>query len=199
MISSSAIIDKKRNKYSVRRLKITDSKLLWSFFQSLSAKSKQTFRPHPWTKHLASKICSKRFLESRGTKIVLQNNKKDILGYGVVNKIPLFPGAGYLGIGISDKYQGIGLGRGLLEYLLKFSKKDGFQEIWLNVFSKNKYASRLYERVGFTKHDPTIIMQKAISISELIFNEEFLNAFRDKITNNKIAKENTAVWMKKKA
>ncbi len=58
---------------------------------------------------------------------------------------------GTLGISIAPKYRNMGIGRIMLNKIIKESKKSGLKSIQLEVFSKNKRASHLYKSVGFKR------------------------------------------------
>lgn len=56
---------------------------------------------------------------------------------------------GLLGIAIRDGWREVGLGRTLMERLLEWMRSRGFEKAWLEVFSTNERARRLYESLGF--------------------------------------------------
>jgi putative acetyltransferase len=59
---------------------------------------------------------------------------------------------GSLGIGVHPDWQGVGLGRVLMDALLDWARKPetGLHRVELNVFSDNAAAIGLYESLGFT-------------------------------------------------
>jgi L-phenylalanine/L-methionine N-acetyltransferase len=62
--------------------------------------------------------------------------------------------AGELGIGIIAAYRGLGIGKRLLEDVIRHSWGTGLKRLELEVFASNLIAISLYERYGF-KHEGT--------------------------------------------
>lgn len=56
---------------------------------------------------------------------------------------------GLLGIVIRDGWRGTGLGRALMDRLLEWMRSQGFLKAYLEVFSTNVRARKLYESLGF--------------------------------------------------
>ena len=55
-----------------------------------------------------------------------------------------------LGISVIDGYREMGVGRAMIDYDLKWARKQkGIKKIQLGVFSSNKRAVHLYEKFGF--------------------------------------------------
>lgn len=54
-----------------------------------------------------------------------------------------------MGIALFQKYTGMGLGRVLMDRMLKYAKESGFEQIELTVVSANERAVRLYMGFGF--------------------------------------------------
>lgn len=55
----------------------------------------------------------------------------------------------YLGIGVRDKYHGVGVGSLLMDALIKYAMKAGAKRIILGVNENNVRALSLYRRYGF--------------------------------------------------
>lgn len=68
----------------------------------------------------------------------------------VLDRIKIKHRAG-LGIALFKEYQGIGLGSILMEEVLCEIKKAGFEQVELEVVSKNEKAIQLYQKFGFEK------------------------------------------------
>jgi RimJ/RimL family protein N-acetyltransferase len=47
--------------------------------------------------------------------------------------------------------QGLGIGREVMNYTLRWGKENDLHKIWLTVFSGNEKAARIYAKVGFQK------------------------------------------------
>ena len=56
-----------------------------------------------------------------------------------------------LGIALYQKYWGLGIGRELTALLLEKARDCGYEQIELEVVSKNKRAVALYEKIGFER------------------------------------------------
>lgn len=54
-----------------------------------------------------------------------------------------------IGIALFQKYTGFGLGRILMERMIKYAKESGFEQLELTVVSQNKRAIGLYKSLGF--------------------------------------------------
>lgn len=54
-----------------------------------------------------------------------------------------------IGIALYQKYTGIGIGRAMLETLIEIAKKEGYEQLELEVVADNKRAIHLYESLGF--------------------------------------------------
>lgn len=58
----------------------------------------------------------------------------------------------YLGfIYVDPEHRGRGVGRGIVDELLDWGKKQGLKHFQLDVYSVNESAVRLYEKAGFNK------------------------------------------------
>jgi len=97
--------------------------------------------PHPWTLGIF-RDC----LRIGYTAWVMTLDKK-VMGYGVVM---LSPGEAHiLNICIDPEYQGKGLGRYLLNYLIKKSNLTDVDMVLLEVRRSNSGAQQLYKSEGF--------------------------------------------------
>ena len=56
-----------------------------------------------------------------------------------------------LGVALYEKYWGLGIGRELMALLLKKARKCGYEQIELEVVSRNERAITLYEKMGFVR------------------------------------------------
>jgi len=55
----------------------------------------------------------------------------------------------WLGIAVSEKYLGLGLGPMMMNQLISFAKQNGVKQIKLSVDNDNIPAVKLYEKLGF--------------------------------------------------
>jgi RimJ/RimL family protein N-acetyltransferase len=59
---------------------------------------------------------------------------------------------GEFGVSVHPNFQGIGIGRVLIETLLDWAKRNvNIEKVYLNVFATNKHAIKLYEDLGFVE------------------------------------------------
>jgi RimJ/RimL family protein N-acetyltransferase len=59
---------------------------------------------------------------------------------------------GEFGVSVHPNFQGIGIGRQMIETLLNWAKsKSNIEKVFLNVFATNKHAIKLYKDLGFTE------------------------------------------------
>jgi RimJ/RimL family protein N-acetyltransferase len=57
---------------------------------------------------------------------------------------------GEFGVSVHPNFQGIGIGRQLIESLLKWARENEcIEKVYLNVFATNENAIKLYKRLGF--------------------------------------------------
>lgn len=56
----------------------------------------------------------------------------------------------WLGIAVSEKYLGLGLGMMMMNQLISYGKQNGARQIKLSVDNDNEKAIQLYKKLGFT-------------------------------------------------
>lgn len=79
------------------------------------------------------------------------------------------------GMYVSAAYRGKGIGRQLLEELIKETRKlDGVEQIALTVVQDNERAKALYAHMGFTVFG---IEKNALKINEIYYDEEWMVYF----------------------
>ena len=54
-----------------------------------------------------------------------------------------------LGMAILSQFRGIGVGNAMMDYMVDWARKKGYDKISLSVFSSNKPAINLYKKFGF--------------------------------------------------
>jgi ribosomal protein S18 acetylase RimI-like enzyme len=75
-----------------------------------------------------------------------------VMGYGFLRYFPEKKEKRYttsLGIVVSDKFQGQGVGKALMDYMIGEAKKQNMKKIWLGVYSDNEKAIEFYKKFGF--------------------------------------------------
>jgi len=80
-------------------------------------------------------------------------DKDEMVGYIELTNIQWWNGVANLGIGIGEgKHRGSGYGKEAMELLLDFAFNElNLHRVQLNVFSYNKGAMSLYEKLGFKR------------------------------------------------
>lgn len=80
-------------------------------------------------------------------------DKDDMVGYIELSNIQWWNGVANLGIGIGEtKHRGSGYGKEAMKLILDFAFEElNLHRIQLNVFSYNKGAISLYEKLGFSR------------------------------------------------
>lgn len=116
----------------------SDLKMLLSFVETLEEASKnfRYFEKRPLN-----------IIQNHLTTILVMNEQRPV-GYGHLDqeddKI-------WLGIAITPKSQGKGIGNLIMEALINEAKKNNVSEITLTVDQINSAAQNLYEKFGFTR------------------------------------------------
>ena len=162
-------IEIKDNKIVFRLLKKRDEKMLGNFFIGLSEEIKKWYSPHIFDYNEAHNICEsieKVNLKS-DKQIVIAVCDKKIIGYCILlfswrkwDKIRYY-GKYNLKISnkhictiapcVSDKYQGMGIGNKMMQYVIYVSKKYNKEVIilWGGVVVKNRKAVNYYKKNNF--------------------------------------------------
>ncbi|MBC7328277.1 GNAT family N-acetyltransferase, partial [bacterium] len=126
----------------IRELKNTDADLLGNLLESLSPQTESFFHPYPLTRDSAF-----QFAKREDIFCLVAEINGEIIGYTWweprVEDIPT------VGICISDKYQGKGIGKKLLEKLIDEAKRQNKMGLRLTVMKDNNKAISLYKKLGF--------------------------------------------------
>lgn len=133
--------------FIIRRLLRTDRVALQNFGSSLSEKSTSSFLPHAYDDKTVDSL------------LIRSEAGKDLtLGLFYEDKISAYLFLWYfdrpiplLGIGILDEFQGIGLSKKIMHFLIDAAREKGCDGIELTTLPENHIAYSLYESMGF-KH-----------------------------------------------
>jgi len=158
-------------KYTLRELKGGDISSLHRMYDSLSEESKLFFHPGFLGLNYISlgwlvaqpklflsaikpsrRLLLKVFHRFIFLLLVAVNEKEEVLGFAYLDiRRQLHDGRflAVLGTGIEDSYQGMGLGSGLMEELIKLGREENVGEITLTVLSCNIRAINMYMKYGF--------------------------------------------------
>lgn len=123
-----------------------DEEAIMAYFESLGETSRGFFHPHPFDRNHARIICSE--LDENTYRLVAECGER-IIGYawfGPATDVTNYP---TVGIGISDDYQGRGLGAALMVALSGEARIRGYTGLSLTVYKSNLRALRLYESCGY--------------------------------------------------
>lgn len=131
--------------FEYRSLCTGDENILQEFDKNLSDKTRELFAPHSYDYDTITKIINRA--ESGKDRVYIALDSGKIIAYfflwWVETEFPV------LGIGISDDYQGMGLGAQIMDILIKDGREAGCSGIELTTLLYNKRAFSLYEKMGF--------------------------------------------------
>ena len=130
---------------SVRRLVQGDREKLQQFDRGLSEETRFLFPPHAYDNETVDEYIRRN---ERGDDIIyVAEHDGEIVAYFFLwyASRPTC----LLGIGITDAFQGVGLGRQLMEILIESARHNGCDAIELTTAPENDRASALYEKCGF--------------------------------------------------
>jgi ribosomal protein S18 acetylase RimI-like enzyme len=134
----------------IRRITKNDIIMLSDFFASLSDKTLYFFTPHSLEKDFLQEMIenidedndSIRFMSYTG-----EGKNETMTGYifcfNWKRKVPT------LGIGVRDDFQGVGLGKNLLEHMIKVALESQKGAVLLTTKQDNIRAQALYKKFGF--------------------------------------------------
>jgi ribosomal protein S18 acetylase RimI-like enzyme len=198
-------------RYNTRAFKITDLIRLHVMYDSLSYERKKCFHPgflgfksiNPnWFPSQILLLVSdigflKKALKHAFPRLVFLplvviiecDKRKEFVAFGFVKLRKRLPNGYFLadlGIVVKTAYQGKGLGYNLLGNLLKLSRSERVQEIFLTVLDENLRAIRLYRRYGFRKIGKTVEHWKG-----KVFNVSLMKKSLNSKTTDFAKKENS--------
>lgn len=131
--------------FTVRRLRLDDGKALQAFNAGLRPESEHWFRCHAYDDATVAKVLARSVAGDDLALGVFDGQR--IIGYFFLwsfrNPVPL------LGIGLQDDFQGLGLGRQMMDLLVAEAKAASRDGIELTTMMQNHRAYALYEKVGF--------------------------------------------------
>ena len=142
------IIDKLATRpFSLRKITAEDAPLLAEFHTHLSERSKELFTPHLFDLKSLQVVCERFAEEIYDSGFLVCAEDGRIAAYfflwHINEDVP------ELGISVVDEYQGHGLGRLCMEYMIAEGKKLGKKQLRLTTGLDNDNAFHLYEKCGF--------------------------------------------------
>jgi len=79
-----------------------------------------------------------------------------------------------LGMGVSKAFRGMGVGKALMDYAIRWARRKGLEKITLSVFSTNRAAIQFYEKFGFVREG---VMKKQFRIQGRYVDEIAMSKF----------------------
>ena len=133
----------------IRPLGPHDADLLFRCFEGFGNISRRDFAPHPFSREIAEDICSRIAVDTATARfVVTEAPGEEPIGYAFISQ--LGESVPFLGIGLIDNATGIGLGRQVMKFLIKYARAAGHAKLSLSVMVRNVRARALYESLGFT-------------------------------------------------
>ena len=131
----------------IRRVEPSDAPLLYEHMMSMSEETRRLFCPYPFDRAQAEAIAATARCEQHFRLLALVGEKCS--GYAYFSTRNARKGLPMVSIGITDEFQGVGLGRALMNVLITNAKAREFKGLDLTVFKHNYRAQRLYASLGF--------------------------------------------------
>ena len=139
------VTSRKGKQFFIRRLLKSDRAALQKFGSSLSEKSTASFLPHAYDNKTVDALLERS--EAEKDLMLGLFYEDEIVAYLFLwyfdRPIPL------LGIGILDEFQGEGLSKKTMQFLIDAAREKGCDGIELTTLPENHVAYSLYESMGF--------------------------------------------------
>ena len=135
---------------TIRPLTENDTDLIYTFFTSFSAQTRQFFTPHaidlPGLTRIIHNIPSDP-TAARFCATLIEDGQEVMAGYVFFwdwhTQVPWF------GIGATDRFHGMGLGNQMMEFSIDYAKKHGKGGILLTTQKPNVKAQAMYKKFGY--------------------------------------------------
>jgi len=135
---------------TVRPIEASDTNLIYGHFCDLSARSRAKFRPHEFTIEVAQNFACEGLSDpdcKRFIAIVEKNGAISAAGYCFLSSWrEEYP---WVGIAVGDKWQGMGVGKRMMEYIIMVARQNGKKGLHLNTDKDNIAGQKLYKSCGF--------------------------------------------------
>ena len=138
------------HRIAIRRITAADAEALAAFYNQLSDESKRLFRPLSEKTHRDRCLEIIRDNEDGGKYDLVAVCQSSVVGWAFVWNTDR-PAEGSFGIGVSDEWQGQGIGKMLITQVLDACRGRGLTVVHLIVVQDNLRAQNLYEQMGFVK------------------------------------------------
>lgn len=147
LIASQSVPLKDGRSAALREVERSDGQLLYEHLMSMSDESRRLFCPYPFDRQQAEAIAADTHNSQSLRLIALVEGKP--AGYAYFTTRNAKNGFPMVGIGVTDEFQGVGLGRALMNHLIREAIRRRCRGLDLNVFKNNYRAQRLYASLGF--------------------------------------------------
>ncbi|MAG13701.1 MAG: hypothetical protein CMN78_03790 [Spirochaetales bacterium] len=133
---------------TIRRIGLADAEALATFYNGLSDESKRLFRPlsENTDKNRCREIVRDNEAETKYDLIAVLGDV--VVGWAFVWNIDQ-PAECTFGIGVSDEWQGKGIGKKLMKRVLGTCRSRDLSTVHLIVVQDNQRAQNLYKQMGF--------------------------------------------------
>jgi len=145
---TASVVARDKREFSVRRLVSGDAEALKLFNDQLTAPSRRFFLPHAYD----TETLTKAIVRSEAGEDLLLGlfDGGRLIGYFFLwyysEPVPL------LGVGLLDDYHGLGLGRGMIAFLIAQAESADKEGIELTTMVDNTHAYALYKQLGFVHY-----------------------------------------------
>lgn len=129
-----------------------------NFIQKIFSKSNTRYLP---TKKVSIKEIEKELNNKNKLYFIIKIGNKKI-GFIDLNKNISNPKSAKIGIVIDSSFQDRGYGSKAISNIERVAKKEGIEELTLEVSSKNKKAISVYQKNGYKSFNTLIYMNKKI-------------------------------------
>jgi ribosomal-protein-alanine N-acetyltransferase len=136
----------------IRRIDHSTTDAVYEFFRALAqAGDDQTFHPHPFTREEAQRLSE---YTGKDLYYVLVNDNQ-VLAYGMLRGWDEGYTIPSLGIAVHPTQRTKGYGTLMMYFLHSAARTRGAERIRLKVYSSNRHAINLYNRMGYVFEDET--------------------------------------------
>ena len=135
---------------TVRPMDTGDTQLLYNHFCDLSERSRAKFRPHDFTIETAQKFTGEGLADSECKRfIAIAEKDGEISAAGYCFLGSWHTDSPWLGIAVGDRWQGMGVGRRMMDYMINICRENGKKELRLTTDKDNTAGQKLYAKCGF--------------------------------------------------
>lgn len=137
----------------LRQLQEKDAPALLAFYNGLSPATIRTFRPlrDKTILPVCQEIVQANRVDSGHRVDIGAWHGETLVGWGFLEQLD--SDQPQLGLGVTDAFQGQGLGRALLDQLLGAARRSAIATVFLIVVNDNQRAINLYKRSGFVSYE----------------------------------------------